>query len=76
MTGVKLGGILIKGGLRRGIVGQHTGEIFQIFEEIWIGKVACFEIGEEDGKSDGSGSGEEIGAISRGVDKVEYGGEE
>ena len=53
MSRLNLGGIFIKCGLRAGVVIEHFREGLQVFEEVWVGEVAAFEIGEEGGEADG-----------------------
>lgn len=70
------GAVLVEGGLRGGVVCQEVGQGIEVVEEVRVGEVAGFEVGEEGGETGGGGEGEEGGAVLGGGEEVEEGGEE
>lgn len=76
MAGEDLGRVFVEGGLGGGVVGEHRGEGFQVFDEVGVRKMAGFEVGEEGGEADCGCDGEESGAVGGRAQEVEKSGKE
>ncbi len=75
-AGQDFGCVLVEGRLGRGIIGEHGCEVVQVFEEIFVGEVAGFEVSEEGGKADCCCNRQEGGPILGGFEQIHEGGEE
>ena len=62
--------------MRASVLVQEVYEGFEVFEGVWVGEVAAFEVGEEGGEAGGCGDWKKAGTVGGGREEVEESGEE